>query len=154
MFRTCDSYSKLYLIFCATFCIVTKLSSLRLRFAFATQGMSSIMEAWISQANARQRSGRAGRVRSGNCFCLYTRNRLEKLMRPFQVLFFHPIRCMCIVAVSMSVLHSTDRFLDCFTVRSLECVNCTGGTSCSCSNIRLCSYTTFVHSFQKCYEFH
>lgn len=49
------------------------------------RGMSSIMEVWISQANARQRSGRAGRVRSGNCFCLYTRNRLEKLMRPFQL---------------------------------------------------------------------
>ena len=52
------------------------------------QGMSSMVEAWISQANARQRSGRAGRVRSGNCFCLYTRNRLEKLMRPFQVIYF------------------------------------------------------------------
>jgi HrpA-like RNA helicase len=49
------------------------------------QGMSSMVEAWISQANARQRGGRAGRVRPGNCFCLYTRHRLETLMRPFQV---------------------------------------------------------------------
>jgi len=51
-----------------------------------------MVEAWISQANARQRSGRAGRVRSGNCFCLYTRNRLEKLMRPFQVIYY-PLQC-------------------------------------------------------------
>jgi hypothetical protein len=49
------------------------------------QGMSSMVEAWISQANARQRGGRAGRVRPGNCFCLYTRHRLKTLMRPFQV---------------------------------------------------------------------
>jgi ATP-dependent RNA helicase DHX29 len=44
-----------------------------------------MVEAWISQANARQQGGRAGRVRPGNCFCLYTRHRLETLMRPFQV---------------------------------------------------------------------
>ncbi|CAM6038869.1 unnamed protein product [Sphagnum compactum] len=49
------------------------------------RGMSSMVEAWISQANARQRGGRAGRVRPGNCFCLYTRHRLETLMRPFQL---------------------------------------------------------------------
>uniref|UniRef100_A0A7I4CTE9 RNA helicase n=1 Tax=Physcomitrium patens TaxID=3218 RepID=A0A7I4CTE9_PHYPA len=49
------------------------------------RGMSSIIESWISQANAKQRRGRAGRVRSGNCFCLFTRNRLEKLMRPYQL---------------------------------------------------------------------
>ncbi|CAM6089460.1 unnamed protein product [Calypogeia fissa] len=49
------------------------------------RGMSSMVEAWISQANAKQRSGRAGRVQAGNCFCLYTGNRFEKLLRPFQL---------------------------------------------------------------------
>ncbi|OAE31756.1 hypothetical protein AXG93_4874s1190 [Marchantia polymorpha subsp. ruderalis] len=49
------------------------------------RGMSSMVEAWISQANSKQRSGRAGRVRSGHCYCLFTRNRFEKLMRPFQL---------------------------------------------------------------------
>ncbi|KAM1735057.1 hypothetical protein ACFX11_020446 [Malus domestica] len=47
--------------------------------------LSSMVEDWISRANARQRRGRAGRVKPGICFCLYTRYRFEKLMRPFQV---------------------------------------------------------------------
>lgn len=47
--------------------------------------MSSIVEDWISRANAKQRRGRAGRVKPGMCFCMYTRHRFEKMMRPFQV---------------------------------------------------------------------
>ncbi|XP_058188630.1 DExH-box ATP-dependent RNA helicase DExH7, chloroplastic isoform X2 [Rhododendron vialii] len=47
--------------------------------------LSSMVEDWISQANARQRRGRAGRVKPGNCFCLYTRHRFGNLMRPFQI---------------------------------------------------------------------
>ncbi|XP_019058918.1 PREDICTED: DExH-box ATP-dependent RNA helicase DExH7, chloroplastic isoform X2 [Tarenaya hassleriana] len=47
--------------------------------------LSSMVEDWISQANARQRRGRAGRVKPGICFSLYTRHRFEKLMRPYQV---------------------------------------------------------------------
>ncbi|XP_047333624.1 DExH-box ATP-dependent RNA helicase DExH7, chloroplastic [Impatiens glandulifera] len=47
--------------------------------------LSSMVEDWISQANARQRRGRAGRVKPGVCFCLYTRHRFEKIMRPFQI---------------------------------------------------------------------
>ncbi|GJN02913.1 hypothetical protein PR202_ga20305 [Eleusine coracana subsp. coracana] len=46
--------------------------------------MSSIIEDWISRANAKQRRGRAGRVKPGLCFCLYTRHRFENIMRPFQ----------------------------------------------------------------------
>ncbi|ESR44951.1 hypothetical protein CICLE_v100000301mg [Citrus x clementina] len=48
--------------------------------------LSSMVEDWISQANARQRRGRAGRVKPGICYSLYTRHRYEKLMRPYQVL--------------------------------------------------------------------
>ncbi|KAG7649925.1 DEAD/DEAH box helicase domain [Arabidopsis thaliana x Arabidopsis arenosa] len=47
--------------------------------------LSSMVEDWVSKANARQRMGRAGRVKPGHCFSLYTRHRFEKLMRPYQV---------------------------------------------------------------------
>nr|XP_043628822.1 DExH-box ATP-dependent RNA helicase DExH7, chloroplastic [Erigeron canadensis] len=47
--------------------------------------LSSMVEDWISRANARQRRGRAGRVKPGICFCMYTHHRFEKLMRPFQL---------------------------------------------------------------------
>ncbi|KAJ1400427.1 P-loop containing nucleoside triphosphate hydrolase [Sesbania bispinosa] len=47
--------------------------------------LSSMVEDWISQANARQRQGRAGRVKPGICFRLYTHHRFERLMRPYQV---------------------------------------------------------------------
>ncbi|VVA94125.1 unnamed protein product [Arabis nemorensis] len=42
--------------------------------------LSSMVEDWISKANARQRTGRAG-----HCYSLYTRHRFEKLMHPYQV---------------------------------------------------------------------
>lgn len=37
--------------------------------------MISLVDTWISQASAKQRAGRAGRVRPGVCFRLYTRVR-------------------------------------------------------------------------------
>ncbi|XP_020970068.1 ATP-dependent DNA helicase PIF1-like [Arachis ipaensis] len=47
--------------------------------------LCSMVEDWISQTNARQRRDRAGCVKPGTCFCLYTRHRFKRLMRPYQV---------------------------------------------------------------------
>ena len=49
------------------------------------QGMSLLVEDWVSRASALQRKGRAGRVRAGLCWGLYTRHRFENRMRRFQV---------------------------------------------------------------------
>ncbi|XP_020527145.1 DExH-box ATP-dependent RNA helicase DExH7, chloroplastic isoform X1 [Amborella trichopoda] len=66
--------------------------------------MSSIVEDWISRANAKQRHGRAGRVKPGNCFCLYTQHRYEKLMRPYQVpeMLRVPLVELCLQIKSLS----------------------------------------------------
>ncbi|XP_072174284.1 ATP-dependent RNA helicase dhx29-like [Diadema setosum] len=44
--------------------------------------MSSLEETFVSKASAKQRQGRAGRVRAGFCFRLYTKHRYST-MRPF-----------------------------------------------------------------------
>ena len=59
----------------------------------ASRGMSLLMEDWVSRASALQRRGRAGRVRPGRCFGLYTRHRFEERMRKYQArlaLFIFP----------------------------------------------------------------
>ena len=45
--------------------------------------MPQLMETWVSQANSRQRRGRAGRVRPGHAFFLFTRER-KKNMAEYQ----------------------------------------------------------------------
>lgn len=44
-----------------------------------TNRMSCLVESWVSQASARQRRGRAGRVRKGRCYRLYTRAAYTRL---------------------------------------------------------------------------
>ncbi|KAK9819858.1 hypothetical protein WJX72_003380 [[Myrmecia] bisecta] len=50
----------------------------------ANRGMSLLVEDWVSRASALQRKGRAGRVKAGMCFGLYTRHRFEHRMRNYQ----------------------------------------------------------------------
>ena len=44
-----------------------------------------LVEGWVSQASARQRRGRAGRVRPGHCFRLFTRFMHDRRFHPFQL---------------------------------------------------------------------
>lgn len=48
------------------------------------KGMTSLVEAWVSAANIRQRAGRAGRVRPGQCFALLTREHAQGRLRAYQ----------------------------------------------------------------------
>ena len=41
--------------------------------------MPQLMETWVSRANSRQRRGRAGRVRPGHAFFLFTRERSKNM---------------------------------------------------------------------------
>ncbi|MEE6458230.1 hypothetical protein FKM82_000230 [Ascaphus truei] len=64
--------------------------------------MSSLVETFVSKASALQRQGRAGRVRDGFCFRLYTRERFEGFMEysipeilrvPLEELCLHIMKC-------------------------------------------------------------
>lgn len=45
--------------------------------------MSSLVAVWTSKAAAAQRAGRAGRVRAGDCFRLYTQEFFDTMMPEF-----------------------------------------------------------------------
>uniref|UniRef100_A0A8C5LKH5 ATP-dependent RNA helicase DHX29 n=1 Tax=Jaculus jaculus TaxID=51337 RepID=A0A8C5LKH5_JACJA len=64
--------------------------------------MSSLVETFVSKASALQRQGRAGRVRDGFCFRMYTRARFEGFLQysvpeilrvPLEELCLHIMKC-------------------------------------------------------------
>ena len=55
------------------------------------RGMASLDEGWVSRASARQRAGRAGRVRPGKCYAMFTSLRASKQMRSHQVPELHRV---------------------------------------------------------------
>ncbi|KAI9280775.1 P-loop containing nucleoside triphosphate hydrolase protein [Sporodiniella umbellata] len=69
----------------------------------AANSMVHLVETWASKASCRQRRGRAGRTRPGQCFKLFTRDTHEDKMRPQQVpeLLRTPLEQLCLTIKAM-----------------------------------------------------
>lgn len=57
----------------------------------SNRNMESLETVWVTQANALQRKGRAGRVMSGVCIHLYTRHRFKNNFLPQPIPEIHRI---------------------------------------------------------------
>ena len=68
--------------------------TLSVRYIESSQ-MSALDEVYVSQASADQRKGRAGRVREGVCFRLYTRNKSVETKATF---------CSVVIRVHVNLL--------------------------------------------------
>ena len=71
--------------------------------------MRRLVDVWISQAEARQRAGRAGRVRAGVVFKLYTRHRAMVHMSPSRPpeMLRGPLAEICLQLRLAPLLHDT-----------------------------------------------
>ncbi|KAL1302347.1 hypothetical protein AAFC00_002754 [Neodothiora populina] len=71
----------------------------------ATNNMTKLEEVWASRAACKQRRGRAGRVRAGTCYKLYTRNAEETKMaeRPDPEILRVPLEQLCLSVKAMGV---------------------------------------------------
>ncbi|KAI4122520.1 MAG: hypothetical protein LQ347_006473 [Umbilicaria vellea] len=66
--------------------------------------MVKLEEVWASRAACKQRRGRAGRVRAGKCYKLYTRNAEAKMMeRPEPEIRRVPLEQLCLSVRAMGV---------------------------------------------------
>ncbi|QDZ19660.1 P-loop-containing nucleoside triphosphate hydrolase [Chloropicon primus] len=63
----------------------------------ASRGLGMLIEGWISAASAKQRKGRAGRVRPGVCFSLFTSDRAKKMKKhPVPEIMRVPLEEVCL----------------------------------------------------------
>ncbi|OKL57819.1 hypothetical protein UA08_07006 [Talaromyces atroroseus] len=71
-----------------------------------------LQEVWASQAACKQRRGRAGRVKAGKCYKLYTRN-VETNMspRPDPEIRRVPLEQLCLSVVAMNSIQDASDFL-------------------------------------------
>ncbi|KAI8380604.1 P-loop containing nucleoside triphosphate hydrolase protein [Choanephora cucurbitarum] len=69
----------------------------------AANNMMHLVETWASRASCKQRRGRAGRTRPGQCFKLFTRETDENKMRAQQVpeLLRTPLEQLCLTVKAM-----------------------------------------------------
>lgn len=66
--------------------------------------MVKLEEVWASRAACKQRRGRAGRVRAGSCYKLYTRNAEAKMMeRPDPEIRRVPLEQLCLSVRAMGI---------------------------------------------------
>eukprot|EP00808_Paulinella_micropora_P002761 g19647.t1 len=78
----------------------------------STSRMSRLTERFCSQANAKQRAGRAGRVQAGFCFRLYSRRRFDSLdPYPTPEMERSPLVELCLHVLSMPSQHDAVAFL-------------------------------------------
>ncbi|CAO3593081.1 unnamed protein product [Absidia cylindrospora] len=79
----------------------------------AGSNMMHLVETWASRASCKQRRGRAGRTRPGQCFKLFTRDTEERKMRPQQIpeLLRTPLEQLCLQVKSMAA-NGGDQALD------------------------------------------
>ena len=79
----------------------------------ASRSMSMLVEDMVSVANANQRKGRAGRVREGICYALYTRQCYEKRMKKYQTpeIMRVPLEEMILQIHHLRLSSTADEFL-------------------------------------------
>jgi ATP-dependent RNA helicase DHX57 len=69
-----------------------------------TNNMVKLEEIWASKAACKQRRGRAGRVRAGTCYKLFTRNAESKMLeRPEPEIRRVPLEQLCLSVKAMGV---------------------------------------------------
>jgi HrpA-like RNA helicase len=74
--------------------------------------MVRLQEVWASQAACKQRRGRAGRVRAGECYKLYTRQAEAKMApRPDPEIRRVPLEQLCLSVKSMQGINDVATFL-------------------------------------------